>query len=63
MKPTIESLMQQYNIRPYNGSWYVQESKLKEMLQKIVDGVYDSAYHAGYIDGWQVGDTTLKESE
>ena len=42
MKPTIESLMQQYNIRPYNGSWYVQEGKLKEVLQKIVEAVYSA---------------------
>ncbi len=42
MKPTVDSLLAQYNIRPYNGSWYVQEKKLREMLEQIIDGVYTS---------------------
>lgn len=42
MKPTVDSLLAQYNIRLYNGSWYVHEKKLREMLEQIIDSVYYS---------------------
>lgn len=42
MKPTVDSLIAQYNIRPYNGSWYVQEKKLREVLEQIIEQVYEA---------------------
>ena len=42
MKPTVDSLLAQYNIRPYNGSWYVQEKKLREVLEQIIEQVYEA---------------------
>lgn len=42
MKPTVDSILAKYNIRPYNGSWYVQEKKLRELLEQIVAEVYEA---------------------
>ena len=47
MKPTVDSIIAKYNIRPYNGSWYVQEKKLREVLAQIIE----EAYEAGRYDG------------
>ncbi len=44
MKPSVDSLLAQYNIRPYNGSWYVQEKKLREVLEQIIDTTYAEGY-------------------
>lgn len=46
MKPTVDSILAQHNIRLYNGSWYVHEKKLREMLEKVVE----EAYAEGYAD-------------
>ena len=40
MKPTVDSIIAKYNIRPYNGSWYVQEKKLREVLEQVIDEAY-----------------------
>ena len=37
MKPTVDSIIEKYNIRPYNGSWYVTEKKLREVLAQIIE--------------------------
>lgn len=42
MKPTVDSIIAQYNIRPYNGSWYVTEKKLREVLAQIIEDVYEA---------------------
>ena len=42
MKPTVDAILAQYNIRPYNGSWYVQEKKLREVLEQIIEQVYEA---------------------
>lgn len=42
MKPTVDSIIEKYNIRPYNGSWYVQEKKLREIIEQIVEEVYEA---------------------
>lgn len=42
MKPTVDNILAQYNIRPYNGSWYVQEKKLREVLEQIIEQVYEA---------------------
>ena len=42
MKPSVDTILAQYNIRPYNGSWYVQEKKLREMLEQIIEQVYEA---------------------
>lgn len=47
MKPTVDNILAQYNIRPYNGSWYVTEKKLREVLEQIID----TTYSAGRGDG------------
>jgi len=46
MKPTVDNIIAKYNIRPYNGSWYVQEKKLRELLEQIIE----EAYAEGYAD-------------
>lgn len=40
MKPTVDSILAQHNVRLYNGSWYVHEKKLREMLEQIVEEAY-----------------------
>ena len=40
MKPTVDSILAKYNIRPYNGSWYVQEKKLREVLEQVIEELY-----------------------
>lgn len=40
MKPTVDSIIEKYNIRPYNGSWYVQEKKLREVLEQVIEEAY-----------------------
>lgn len=40
MKPTVDTTLAQYNIRLYNGSWYVHEKKLREMLEQIIEEAY-----------------------
>lgn len=40
MKPTVDSIIAKYNIHPYNGSWYVTEKKLREVLAQIIEDVY-----------------------
>lgn len=42
MKPTVDTILAQHKIRLYNGSWYVHEKKLREMLEQIIDSVYAS---------------------
>lgn len=42
MKPTVDNIIAKYNIRPYNGSWYVTEKKLREVLAQIVAEVYEA---------------------
>ena len=44
MKPTVDTIIAQYNIRPYNGSWYVAEKKLREVLAQIIEDVYTEGY-------------------
>ena len=44
MKPTVDTILAQYNIHPYNGSWYVQEKKLREILEQVIDSVYIEGY-------------------
>jgi hypothetical protein len=46
MKPTVDNTLAKYNIRPYNGSWYVQEKKLREVLEQVIE----EAYAEGYAD-------------
>lgn len=40
MKPTVDNILAQHNIRLYNGSWYVHEKKLREMLEQIIEEAY-----------------------
>ena len=40
MKPTVDSILAQYNIRLYNGSWHVHEKKLREVLEQIIEDAY-----------------------
>jgi hypothetical protein len=40
MKPTVDTIFAQHNIRLYNGSWYVHEKKLREMLEQIIEEAY-----------------------
>ena len=42
MKPTVDSILAKYNIRPYNGSWYVTEKKLREIIEQIIEDVYEA---------------------
>lgn len=42
MKPTVDNVLAQYNIRLYNGSWYVHEKKLREVLEQIIEQVYEA---------------------
>lgn len=42
MKPTVDDVIKQYNIRLYNGSWYVHEKKLREMLEQIIEEAYEA---------------------
>lgn len=42
MKTTVDSIIAKYNIRPYNGSWYVQEKKLREIIEQIVEESYEA---------------------
>lgn len=42
MKPTVDTILAQYNIRLYNGSWYVHEKKLREMLEQIIETAYEA---------------------
>ena len=42
MKPTVDCLMAIHNIRPYNGSWYVTEKKLREILEQVIEDVYEA---------------------
>jgi alpha-galactosidase len=42
MKPTVDNILAKYNIRPYNGSWYVTEKKLREVLAQIIEDVYEA---------------------
>ena len=30
MKPTVDNILAKYNIRPYNGSWYVTEKSCEK---------------------------------
>lgn len=50
MKPTVDDILAQYNIRPYNGSWYVQEKKLREILEQVIEEVYSSGRSDGIDD-------------
>lgn len=40
MKPTVDNILAKYNIRLYNGSWYVTEKKLREVLEQVIEEVY-----------------------
>lgn len=42
MKPTVDNIIAKYNIHPYNGSWYVTEKKLREVLAQVIEEVYVS---------------------
>lgn len=42
MKPSVDNILAQYNIRPYNGSWYVTEKKLREVLEQIIETAYEA---------------------
>lgn len=42
MKPTVDNILAKYNIRLYNGSWYVQEKKLREVLEQIIEEIYEA---------------------
>lgn len=57
MKPTVDTILAQYNIRPYNGSWYVQEKKLREMLEQIIEDVYGAAFEdaSEQFEGYSIG--------
>ena len=57
MKPTVDSIIEKYNIRPYNGSWYVQEKKLREMLEQVIEEVYDAAFEEAseQFEGFSIG--------
>lgn len=41
MKPSVDEIIKTHRISPYNGSWYVQETKLREILEKVIEGVYN----------------------
>lgn len=47
MKPTVDDVIAQYNIRPYNGSWYVTEKKLREVLEQVIEDIYTSGRSDG----------------
>ena len=49
MKPTVDSIIAKYNIRPYNGSWYVQEKKLREVLEQVIEEVYEAGRYDGQL--------------
>jgi uncharacterized protein YlzI (FlbEa/FlbD family) len=42
MKPTVDSIIAKYNIRLYNGSWYVTEKKLREVLEQVIEEVFEA---------------------
>jgi len=42
MKPTVEDVIKQYNIRLYNGSWYVTEKQLRKVLEEVIDNLYNA---------------------
>jgi len=44
MKPTVEDVIKQYNIRLYNGSWYVTEKQLRKVLEEMIEDVYSAGY-------------------
>lgn len=46
MKPTVDNILAQYNIRPYNSSWYVTEKKLREVLEQIIEEVYSAGQNS-----------------
>jgi predicted small secreted protein len=45
MKPTVEDVIKQYNIRLYNGSWYVTEKQLRKVLEEMIE-VYNAGMKA-----------------
>lgn len=49
MKPTVDNIIAKYNIRPYNGSWYVQEKKLREVLEQVIEEVYEAGRYDGQL--------------
>lgn len=57
MKPTVDNIVAQYNIRPYNGSWYVTEKKLREVLEQIIEDVYRAAFEdaSEQFEGYSIG--------
>jgi len=44
MKPTVDNILAQYNIRLYNGSWYVTEKQLRKVLEEMIEDVYSAGY-------------------
>ena len=50
MKPTVDSIIAKYNISPYNGSWYVTEQKLREVLEQIIEEAYNEGDKDGSAD-------------
>ena len=57
MKPTVDNIIAKYNIRLYNGSWYVQEKKLREVLEQVIEEVYDAAFEEAseQFEGFSIG--------
>ena len=57
MKPTVDNILAQYNIRLYNGSWYVHEKRLREMLEQIIEDVYRAAFEdaSEQFEGYSIG--------
>jgi len=46
MKPTVDDVIKQHNIRLYNGSWYVTEKQLRKLLEEMIDDVYSAGIKA-----------------
>ncbi len=46
MKPTVEDVIKQHNIRLYNGSWYVTEKQLRKVLEELIDNLYNAGMTA-----------------
>lgn len=58
MKPTVDSILAQHNVRLYNGSWYVHEKKLREMLEQVVE----EAFAEGQKDVFEASPKSIAKS-
>lgn len=57
MKTTVDGILAQHNIRLYNGSWYVHEKKLREMLEQVIEEIYDAVFEEAseQFEGFSLG--------